>query len=147
MTVKVELINLMYISWSYDVVRNQAGPKLYSVETIIATIVRRNVSIWAGVRQNLQNYLCAQRRLRSAWASPQSDQNLRFVLYLVAEDQSNLQVASEDSDQTGRMARLIWVFAGRTAYFPWICRAPAHLSTAVQNYFHFIEYLYNFGMR
>ena len=26
--------------------------------------------------QNQQNYLCAQRRLRSAWASAQSDQSL-----------------------------------------------------------------------
>ena len=33
---------------------------------------------------------------------------------------------SEDSDQTGRMPRLIWVFAGRTS-FCWFCRAAAHI--------------------
>ena len=35
-------------------------------------------SIWAAARQNQQNHLCPQRRLRSAWASAQSDQNLRY---------------------------------------------------------------------
>ena len=33
----------------------------------------------------------------------------------VAKDPSFLHADSEDSDQTGRMPRLIWVFAGRTA--------------------------------
>ena len=33
----------------------------------------------------------------------------------VAKDPSFLHVDSEDSDQTGRMPKLIWVFAGRTA--------------------------------
>ena len=33
--------------------------------------------IWAASRQNQQNDLCAQRRLRSAWESAQSDQSLR----------------------------------------------------------------------
>ena len=32
----------------------------------------------------------------------------------VAKDQSFLHADNEDSDQTGRMPRLIWVFAGRT---------------------------------
>ena len=35
----------------------------------------------------------------------------------VAKDPSFLQADSEDSDQTGRMPRLIWVFAGRTCHF------------------------------
>ena len=34
-------------------------------------------NIWAAAWQNQQNGLCAQRRLRSAWASAQSDQSLR----------------------------------------------------------------------
>ena len=37
--------------------------------------------------------------------------------YWVAKDHSFLQADSEDSDQTGRMPRLIWVFAGRTCHF------------------------------
>ena len=32
---------------------------------------------WAAAWQNQQNDLCAQRRLRSAWASAQSDQSFR----------------------------------------------------------------------
>ena len=43
----------------------------------------------------------------------------------VAKDPSFLHADSEDSDQTGRMPRLIWVFAGRTLI--WLvlsCRGP-----------------------
>ena len=35
----------------------------------------------------------------------------------IAKDPSFLHADSEDSDQTGRMPRLIWVFAGRTCHF------------------------------
>ena len=35
----------------------------------------------------------------------------------VATDPTFLHADSEDSDQTGRMPRLIWVFAGRTCHF------------------------------
>ena len=48
-----------------------------------------NPNKWVAAWQNQQNDLCAQRRLRSAWASAQS----------------------------GRIPRLIWVFAGRTCWF------------------------------
>ena len=61
----------------------------------------------------LTKSLCAQRRLRSAWASAQSDQSSLCVQWL-AKDPSFLPADSEDSDQTGRMPRLIGVFAGRT---------------------------------
>ena len=37
----------------------------------------------------------------------------------VAKDPSFLHADSEDSDRTGRMARLIWVFAGRTLLVLW----------------------------
>ena len=53
-------------------------------------------------------WLCAQRRLRSE--SSLCDQ-------WVAKDQRFLQADSEDSDQTGRMPRLIWVLAGHTCHF------------------------------
>ena len=58
-------------------------------------------------------WLCAHRRLRSDWASTQSDQS-SLCAQLVAEDPVFLHANSEDSDQTGRMPRLTWVFAGRT---------------------------------
>ena len=37
-----------------------------------------------------------------------------LCVHWVAKDPSLLHADSEDSDQTGRMPRLIWVFAGRT---------------------------------
>ena len=43
----------------------------------------------------------------------------------VAKDLSFLHADSENSDQTGRMLRLIWVFAGRTSFW-WFCHAQAH---------------------
>ena len=60
--------------------------------------------------------LCTQRRLRSAWASAQSNQSSLCAQW-VAKDRSFRHADSEDSDQTGRMPRLIWVFAGRTCHF------------------------------
>ena len=55
-------------------------------------------AFWATSWQNQQNDFCAQRRLRSAWASAQSDQSL----------------PSEDSDQPGLPPSLIKVFAVRS---------------------------------
>ena len=50
------------------------------------------------------------------WPSTQSDQSLLCAQW-VAKDPSFLHADNEDSDQTGRMPRLIWVFAGRTCHF------------------------------
>ena len=50
---------------------------------------------------------------RSAWASAQSDQSHRY-LHDKLEPLATHWVHSEDSDQTGQMPRLIWVFAGRS---------------------------------
>ena len=58
--------------------------------------------------------LCTQHKLRSAWASTQSDQSSLCAQW-VAKDPRFLYADSEDSDQTGRMPRLI--FAGRTCHF------------------------------
>ena len=60
--------------------------------------------------------MCAQRRLRSACAPAQSDQSSLCARW-VAKDPSFLHADSEDSYQSGRMPRLIWVFAGRTCHF------------------------------
>ena len=57
-------------------------------------------------------WLCAQRRLRSTWASAQTDQRRR------CPHEKNLGSSAtywaQKTDQTGRMPRLIWVFAGST---------------------------------
>ena len=47
-------------------------------------------------------------RIRADWS--ESSQGTQWV----AKDPKRLQADSEDSDQTARMRRLIWVFAGRT---------------------------------
>ena len=52
------------------------------------------------------NCVRAQRRLRSAWASAQSDQSSLCAQW-VAKGLRFLHADSEDSDQTGRMPRLI----------------------------------------
>ena len=54
-------------------------------------------------------WLCAQLRLRPVWSESS------LCAQWVAKDPSFLHADSENSDQTGRMPRLIWVFAGRTA--------------------------------
>ena len=58
-------------------------------------------------------WLCTQRRLRSAWASAQSDQSLRCQHKESLGPSLPIQRTAK-TDQTGRMPRLIWVFAGRT---------------------------------
>ena len=68
---------------------------------------------WATSWQNQQNVLCAQRILRSACASAQSDQSSQCAQW-VAEDTMFLHAESEGSDQIVRMPWLIWVSAVRT---------------------------------
>ena len=72
--------------------------------------------IWATTRQNKLNDMCDQRRLISAWTYAQPDQSSLCAQW-VAKGPRFLHADSEDSDQTGRMLRLIWVFAGRTGHF------------------------------
>ena len=45
----------------------------------------------------------------------------------VAKDPGFLHTDSEDSGQTGRMPRLIWVFAGHTHTLCWFCRVAAEI--------------------
>ena len=73
--------------------------------------------IWAATWQSQQNSLCAQRRLRSAWASTQSDAESSLSAWRKFGSLANHWVHSEDSDQTGQMPRLIWAFTGHTGHF------------------------------
>ena len=66
---------------------------------------------WATSWQNPQNVLCTLgTQISLGW--PESSLCAQWV----AKDRSFLHVDSEGSDQTGWMNRLIWVFAGRTAF-------------------------------
>ena len=66
--------------------------------------------MWATSWQSQENGMCAQQRLRSAWASAQYDQSSLFTWRKLGSLAAHW-ADSEDSDQTGRMPRLIWVFA------------------------------------
>ena len=87
-----------------------------------AEIVDHFIMNLAALWQNQQSGTCAQQRLRSAWVSAQSGHcpvwsESSLCTQWVAKDPSFLHADSEDSDQTGRMPRLIWVFPGRTCHF------------------------------
>ena len=68
--------------------------------------------------------LWAQRRLRSAWASDQSNQSL-FYMYMLEEGLCPYPLNAQRrlDNQNGQMPRLIWVFAGC-----WFCRGPVHFT-------------------
>ena len=70
-------------------------------------------------------WVSTQRRLRSAWASAQSDQ-FSLSAWRNLGSLATHWAHSEDSDQTGWMPRLIWVFAGRTSVC-WFCHEVAHM--------------------
>ena len=70
-------------------------------------------------------WLCAQRRLRSAWACAQSDQS-SLCTWWVAKDPSFLHAHREDSDQTGQAdLSLRWAHMS----FCWFCRAAVQMFT------------------
>ena len=84
---------------------------------------KAHIEDWsASAWQNQQNDLSAQGRLRSAWASAQSEQSsLRSQwvakdLSFIPADSEVSDQTNEDPDQTGRMPRLIRVFAGCTSF-------------------------------
>ena len=85
----------------------------YSIMLMLSVFV-----LYEPPRDKTNNVAVRQRRLRSAWASAQSDQTSLIRVFAcaqwVAKGPSFLHADSEDADQTGRMHRLIWVFAGRT---------------------------------
>ena len=72
--------------------------------------------IWAASWQNQRNGMCALRRQISLGIRPVWSESSLCAQW-VAKDPSFLHADSEDSDQTGRMPGLIWVFAGRTCHF------------------------------
>ena len=75
--------------------------------------------MWATTWQNQQN---------ECVPSEDSDQpESSLCAQWVVKNPSFLHADSEDSDQTGRMPRLIWVFAGRTAILLF-CHEAAYMS-------------------
>ena len=67
---------------------------------------------WATIWQNQQNAYAPSEdsdQLRPVWSMSS------LCAQWAAKDPNLFHADSEDSGQTGRMSRLIWVFAGRTA--------------------------------
>ena len=77
------------------------------------------VAIWAASWQNQQNDMWAQQRLRSAWASAQSDQSLLFAWRKLGSLATHW-AHSEGSDQTGR---ILLVLSWGSSFELW-ARAP-----------------------
>ena len=71
---------------------------------------------WATTWQNQQNDMYAQRSHRSAWTSAQSDQS-SLSAWRKLGSLATHWAHSEDSNQIGRMLRLVWFFAGHTGHF------------------------------
>ena len=74
-------------------------------------------------------WVCAQRTLRSAWASAQSDQS-SLSTWRNLGSLATHWAHSEDSEQTRRIPRLIWVFAGRSHY---VCFVMSRLIYVLMN--------------
>ena len=95
------------------IMRINNKPKCYLLNS---KLFLAHVDIWAAAWQNRQNGMCAQRRLRSAWASAQTDQSSLSALLHIGSLATH-RARSEGSDQTGWISRLIWVFARRICHF------------------------------
>ena len=92
---------------------------LYVRIQIISLQFHRNVLRLAEMSRlvkNQQNDLCAQQRQVSLGIRPVWSESSLCAQW-VAKDPSFHHSDSEDPDQTGRMPRLVWVFARRTWLF------------------------------
>ena len=76
-------------------------------------------------------WVCAQPRLRSAWASAQSDQEFSLSAWRNHGSLATHHAHSEGSDQTGWMLRLIWVVAGRRVNLLVFRHVAAHVTVAL----------------
>ena len=112
----------MYLVISLLVLRAGYGIWLYQFLIIAYLFTLLNMS---HDKTNPTKWRCVQWKLGSDWASAQSSLSSQWV----ARNPSFLHADSEDSDQTGRMPRLIWVFAWRTlVFFVLSCRGSYTLS-------------------
>ena len=94
----------------------KAGNNSQAIEKIQVRFHFLDGMLWSEPRHSVSYTvvcICAQRRLRSACASPQSDQS-SMSAWRRFESLATLSVPCKDSDQNARMRSLIWVFAWRT---------------------------------
>ena len=98
------------------------------------TVLRQKIhNRWAAARQNQQNDMCAQRRLRSTWLiSVFAERKCRFVGFVLRRLRMHYYYYCYYyyyyymySDQTGWMPRLILSLCWAQMSFCWFCRAVA----------------------
>ena len=113
-------------------------PRVYSIATVLSNIGynEKNVKfrgkgccwfrIWAATWKTNKMSVRPAKTQISLGIRPVWSESLLCAQW-VAKDPSFLHADSEDSDQTGRMFRLIWVFAGRTVICFRFCHVAAHI--------------------
>ena len=85
---------------------------------ICHTKSNNNTTVMSQSMTNPTKWPARPGRLGSAWAFAQPNQSLCCPHEeSLGTCMATHKAHSEDSDQTGRMPRLIWVFAGRTSHF------------------------------
>ena len=90
-------------------------------------MVKRSTHVWAASWQNQQN--------RPVWSESS------LCAQWVAKDPNFLHADSEDSDQTGRKTRLIWVFAGRTLTLLVLSRGGSYVNVKkIYQFFLLLKY-------
>ena len=92
--------------------------------------------------ENLKNGICAQRRLRSAWASAQSDRSPQSA-WRKLRSLATYWTLSKDSDQTGRMPRLINLRLAHL-YGDQFWHQP-HATNTLEAGFNVLNFIHNFS--
>ena len=105
---------LTHASWKRTVYRYQPF-QLTNVDPVLHVRLPFMQCSWVASRQ--KNSL----GIRSVWSESS------LCAHWVVKDPRFLKAYSEVSDQTGRMPRLIWGFAGRKGLFVGFCRSAVHL--------------------
>ena len=129
----LHLENLSLLTWFYN---TRILFCMYWVKLIWKN-ASLNIRLKAGVRTRNEPQHDKTNKMTVHPAKTQISLGIRPVwsessLYAhwVAKDPSFLHADSEDSDQTGRMPKLIWVFAGRTLTLLVLsCRCPNNCGT------------------
>ena len=101
----------IYSNWSLYALYISFTEHINSIYLHYALICNISADIWAATWQNQQNcpaktQICLG--IRPVWSEPS------LSAWRKLGSLASHWAFSEDSDQTGRMPRLIWVFAGRT---------------------------------
>ena len=90
---------------------------LYAVDICDVLLCICINTIWATSWQNLTKWHVRPAKTRNSLGICPVWSEISLCTQWVAKDPRFLHGDSEDSDQTGRMPRLIWVFAGHTCHF------------------------------